>query len=243
MTHQQTFEEAISAIKHQATQFVLDTIEDNPTAVLGYLKETVDQVFGTLTTNQKFAFMAQVTDTDEIGMNTRYLGEPGDIAQVAEAVFSSCLEHYLAPLRESFAGAVFAVGFLPAASAMIEVAERSGGSKWLPADQVEAIRAAYDRLAASEGGADDLKAVIGGLRLFETLMDSPNDRVLHNRHNTTMEEMTKVTAEVKYYRDLLGPGWPLAPKALELVASRQRNLPIIEAENERKRAVRARLNR
>jgi hypothetical protein len=58
-----------------------------------------------------------------------------------------------------------------------------------------------------------------------------------------METMRNVTSAVKSYRDMLGAGWPLAPQALELIASRQRNMPIIEAENERRRARLAKLGR
>lgn len=245
MTPNQTFKEAISEIKHRAGQVIIDTMEDSPKDALGHVNAAVTQVFGELSVNEKLRLMAQIENVGEIEMDFRSFDTygDGDVSETVGYMFSACVDHHLDDFRNGMATSTFAVGFLPAALALVELAERSGGSKWIPVSQIETVRSAYDRLAASEGTADDLKELMSGIYLFDKLMSSPKDRVLHNRHNTSMDEMSAVVKEVKFYRDLLGPGWPLAPQALEILSSRQRNLPIIEAEREHLRAARARLGR
>lgn len=245
MTPSQTFKEAISEIKHRAGQLIIDTMEDSPKDALGHVNAAVTQVFGELNVNEKLRLMAQIENVGEIEMDFRSFDTygDGDVAETVGYMFSACVDHHLDDFRNGMATATFAVGFLPAALVLVELAERSGGSKWVPAERIEVVRSAYDRLAASEGTADDLNELIGGVHLFDGLMRTPKDRVLHNRHNTSMEEMSAVVKEVKFYRDLLGPGRPLQEEALKTLASRQRNLPIIEAEREHLKAARARLRR
>lgn len=243
MTPNQTFKEAISEIKHRAAQTIIDTMEDSPKDALGYVDAVRGQVFGEMTVNEKLRVLSQIDNVGDIEMSFRFFDTYGDVAEVIDSMFSACVDHHLYDFRSGVATSAFAIGFLPAALAMVELAERSGGSKWIPADQIEVVRSAYDRLAASEGSLADLDDLIGGVYLFEKLMRSPKDRVLHNRHNTTMDEMTAVVTEVKFYRNLLGEGRPLAENALETLTSRQRNLPIIRAEHEHLKAARARLGR
>jgi hypothetical protein len=243
VTTHQNFKDAITAIKNQAAQAVIDTIEDSPKAALGHINEATTQVFGEMTANDKLRLMAQIENVGELGMDFRYFDEYGDFEDAIDAMFNRCVDHHLDDFRSGIASSAFAVGFLPAALALVELAEGSGGSKWIRAEHIEAARAAYDHLAASEGHVNDLDAVFDGIYLFDRLMSSPKDRVLHGRHNTTMDEMRTVVREVKFYRDLLGPGRSLAPGALETLATRQRNLPIIEAEHARLKAARARLGR
>lgn len=239
MTTRQTFQDAISDIKIQAAQKIMDTIEDAPQAALGHIKETSDRVFGILSTSEKLQLVAQIEDAGGIYVDLSGFDDAADIAELVDLMFGRCVEHHLQPFRASIASTAFAVGFLPAAERMIEVAERSAGSKWMPKDQVEAMRAAHDRLSAAEGTSEDLEAVIDGVELFRQLMRSPKDKVLHQRHSTDIEEMRKITAEVTSYGDLLGHRfqgtWRHAPQALDIMKARQPNLPIIEAENERRR--------
>lgn len=239
MTIRQTFQDAIADIKIQAAQAIMDSIEDAPQAALGHIKETTDRVFGLLSTSEKLQLVAQIKDAAGIDVSLRGFDDAADIAELADLMFWRSVEHHLEPFRASIASTAFAVGFLPAAERMIEVAERSAGSKWMPKDKVEAMRAAHDRLSAAEGTSDDLEAVIDGVELFRALMRSPKDKVLHQRHSTDIEEMRKITAEVKYYHGLLGHrfsgSWQHAPQALDIMKARQPNLPIIQAENERRR--------
>ncbi|MBY3151300.1 hypothetical protein HFO56_02725 [Rhizobium laguerreae] len=243
MTIRQTFVDSIAAIKTQAAQIIMDTIEDAPQAALGHIKETTDRVFGVLSTSEKLHLVAEIKDAGGIDVNLRVFDDSADIAELADLMLGRCVEHHLEAFRDSIACSAFAVGFLPAADRMIEVAERSAGSKWMPKDRVEAMRAAHERLAGAEGTSEDLSAVIHGVNLFRALMRSPKDKVLHQRHNTNMEEMKKITAEVNYYRDLLGYSlhgtWQHAPQALEAINDRQPNLPLIQAETERKRLARS----
>lgn len=241
MTPHQTLADAIKEIQHVASQKVLDTIEDTPHAALAHLRDAERAMFEGLTTSDKLRLLASAGDIGEICVGLSGFDGSGDIAEVTDAMFGACVEHQLASTRNGFAVAAFAVGFLPAVLELLEVAELAAGTKWVPLEKVEAIRAAYDRLTASEGTRADLETLVGGVYLFDRLMASPKDKVLHSRHNTDVETMRRVVAPVKFYRDMLGPGWPLAPEALEMIASRQRNMPIIEAENERRRARLARL--
>jgi hypothetical protein len=45
----------------------------------------------------------------------------------------------------------------------------------------------------------------------------PNDKVLHRRPHTNIATMKEVAEVVKYYRDLLGLGLPLASSTLEVL--------------------------
>jgi hypothetical protein len=246
MPIRQSFKDSMSDIRVQAAQIIMDTIEDAPQAALGHIKETTDRVFGVLSTSEKLQLVAQIEDAGGLEIGLRGFDDVADIAELAAVMFRECVEHHLAPFSANIASTAFAVGFLPAADRMIEVAERSAGSKWMPKDRVDAMRSAYDRLAAAEGTGEDLDTIIYGIELFRSLMRSPKDRVLHQRHGTDMEEMRKITAEVNYYHGLLGhrvSGGSLqhGPMALGIMKDRQRNLPIIEAENERRRQRSARL--
>ncbi|MCV9964996.1 hypothetical protein OIU34_24170 [Pararhizobium sp. BT-229] len=243
MTPHQTLADAIQEIKLGASQKVMDTIEDAPQDALGHLRDATRAMFAELTTSDKLRLLAGAGDIGDLGVDLRGFDSYGDIAEMADVMFAACVEYQLTSTRNGIAAAAFAVGFLPAALELLETAEAAAGTKWVPLEKVEAVRSAYDKLASAEGTKEDLETLVGGVYLFARLMESPKDKVLHRRHNTDMETMRKVTSAVKFYRDMLGPGWPLAPEALDLLASRQRNMPIIEAENARKRASRAALGR
>jgi hypothetical protein len=241
MTPQQTLADAIADIRTSASQKVMDTMEDSPLSALGYLKDAQRAMFEGLTTTDKLRLLAGAGDIGDIGVDLRGFDSYGDIAEMADVMFAACVEHHLSPTRNGIAVAAFAVGFLPASLELIEVAEAAAGTKWVPLEKVQAVRDAYDRLAASEGSERDLNVVMDSVYLFDGLMQSPKDKVLHRRHNTDIDTMRNVTSAVAAYRDMLDPNLQLTLSVLEMISIRQRNLPIIEAENERRRASRAKL--
>lgn len=227
-----SFMDGITEIKHAAVQLALDTVEDNPSAVIGIVAQVTNGVFGNLTTNDKFRLMSEVKDVAGIGACTGYV-DVEDISSLADIAFEACLDHHLRGTEESIMAAAFAVGFLPAALEAIEIVEMSGETKWMPNEKVQKVRRAYEALASSEGTLADLEDALEAAHLFDKLLEHPKDKVLHQRHHTDSESMGRITRSLKFYRDLLGTERQVAPEALSILSARQRNLPIIEAERER----------
>lgn len=234
-----SFMDGITEIKHAAVQLALDTVEDNPSAVVGIVEQVTNGVFGSLTANDKFRLISEVKGVGGIGAYTGYV-DVEDISSLADIAFEACLHYHLRGTKESIVAAAFAVGFLPVTLEAIEIAELSGGTKWIPSEKVQKVRRAYDALASSEGTLADLEDALEATHLFDKLLEHLEDKVLHQRHHTDRETMSRITKSLKFYRDLLGTERQVAPEALSILSARQRNLPIIEAERERVLARRAR---
>lgn len=202
---------------------------------------------GTLGIVEKLHLMSREIDPLDHDVSLcEFEGGSATITELTDAMFDRLLEIRFDVDKKAVAAASFAVGFLPVAHELVSLCEGSGGSKWIPFEDIEEARTAYESLSKGEGSERDLEAILGLVPLVRSIMSYKNDKTLHRRHNTDLETMAAVVRPVEFYRDLLSVGEttaskPLAESALEILSKRQANIEIIRTENERRKAIRARM--
>lgn len=242
----QNLSEIVADIRTAAGQKVMDTIEDKPAGSLAIFEAEKAGAVAALSTVDKLHLMSREIDPLDHDVNIcEFDGGSATIAELADAMFDRLLEIRLDVDKKAVAAASFAVGFLPVAHELVALCEGSGGSKWIPSEDIEEARTAYESLSKGEGSERDVEAILGLVPLVRSIMSYKNDKTLHRRHNTDLETMATVVRPVEFYRDLLTVGEnssvPLAASALEILSKRQANIEIIQAENARRKAIRSRM--
>jgi aminopeptidase N len=152
------------------------------------------------------------------------------MSEVATVMLKSCIKERLDMVASAINVAVFGEGVLQAADAFLKVAEAATHSqRWLSEEKVVVMREAYDRLYAGEGSKDDLKTILSGAPLFNKIIDADRRLDLFKRHELEFHEVKQVEKDLKFYRKLLRPGWPLLDTAFDQLNDQQRRdvgLPI-----------------
>ncbi|MCS4089415.1 hypothetical protein [Rhizobium sp. BK176] len=179
----------------------------------------VDKIAHRYSTAQKLTILAGVRDIDELEVEIAALAPVRKMSEVATVMLKSCIAERLGMVTAAIDIAVFGNGVLRAAESFLKVAE---AQHWVSKDEVVSMRDAYERLYAGEGSEDDLRTLLKGAAIFNKLFGAERPRERGNQLAPELSEMRQVANELKFYRDLLRPGWPLLASAYEQLNDQQR---------------------
>jgi hypothetical protein len=203
------FETIMKAAEQQLANEAYQLVQTDHKTAVTLVEIAIDKIANSYSTAQKLTILAGVRDIDELEVEIAALASVRKMTDVVTQMLRTCIKQRLDMVASAINVAVFAEGVLRAADAFIKVAEAATHSeRWLPEDKVAAMREAHDHLDAGEGSIDDLRTILTGAALF-------NGSKLH--------EERQVAKQLKFYRDLLKPGWPLLATAFDQLNDQRRH--------------------
>ncbi|MBY3151318.1 hypothetical protein HFO56_02815 [Rhizobium laguerreae] len=210
------FETIMRAAEQQLANEARELVATDHKTAATLVDIAVDKLAASYSTAEKLTLLAGVREIDELEVEIAARASVRKMSDLVTGMFKSCVEQRLAMVRSAIDVAIFCEGVLPAADAFIEVAERATFSDfWLPERKVVRMREVYHRLAAGEGGKEELDTLLTGAAIFNKILGAESVRQIHHEHGLDAVEVGRVSKDLKFYRDLLGPGWPLLPTALD----------------------------
>jgi DNA-directed RNA polymerase subunit K/omega len=217
------FETIMRAAEQQLGNEAHQLVDTDPKTAAKLVEIAIEKIADSYTTAQKLTILAGVRDIDDHDVGNAALSPVRKMSEAATVMLKSCIRERLGMMASAINIAVFGRGVLRAADAFIKVAEAAKHSEnWLPGNKVVAIRDAYGRLYAGEGNQDDLRTVLNGAALFKRITDNDRSGKLYTEHRLEPQSINEVAKELKFYRDLLRPGWPLLEQAFDQLIDEQR---------------------
>lgn len=215
------FETIMRAAEQQLANEAHQLVTTDHKTAVKLVEIAIDKIADSYNTAQKLTILAGVRDIDELDMDSNAFAVR-KVSQAATMMLKSCIAQRLDMVASAINVAVFGQGVLPAADTFIKLAEAATCSeRWLPEDEVVLMRATYDRLYSGEGDKDDLIALLAGAALFDKIIDDKRRLELCDQHGLEFHDIKQAAKELKFYRNLLRPGWPLIATAFDQLNDQQ----------------------
>jgi hypothetical protein len=212
------FETIMKAAEQQLANEAHQLVQTDHKTAVKLVEIAIDRIADRYDTAQKLTILAGVRNIDELELETAALAPVRKMSDAATQMLKTCIKQRLDMVSSAIAVAVFGDGVLRAADAFLKVAETQ---HWVSKGEVVSMRDAYEHLYAGEGSEDDLRTLLRGAALFNKLFGAERHRE-RGKHGLELNEMSQVAKELKFYRDLLKPGWPLLATAFDQLNDQQR---------------------
>jgi hypothetical protein len=222
------FETIMRAAEQQLANEAHQLVKTDHKTAAKLVEIAIDKIVASYSTEQKLMILAGVRGISVLEVQADAFAHVRTMSETSTVMLKSCVKHRLEMVESAINIAVFGEGVLQAADAFLKVAETAEYSeRWLSENTVIAMREAHDRLYAGEGTKDDLRTLLVGATLFDKIINTDRQSQLCVEHKLDSLSVGEVGKELKFYQNLLKPGWPLLDDAFDrLIEQQQRDVGI-----------------